>query len=89
MKSVCYVPPWLSAMLRFQHVGRVSGWMCYWAIPSSTNFTGDVYLNSLEHVLHGPHHILLLRFEVIWIKNLGKCGQVMVARLLGLHVHPT
>ena len=35
-KPACYAPPWLSAMLWFQHVGRVSGWMCYWAIPSST-----------------------------------------------------
>ena len=30
-KPVCYVPPWLSAMLQFQHGGRLSGWMCYWA----------------------------------------------------------
>ena len=33
--------------------------------------------------------ILLVRFEVVWIKELGKRGKVAVALFLGLHVHPT
>ena len=37
MKTCVLCGPWLSSMLRFQHVGRVSTWMCYWAILSSTS----------------------------------------------------
>ena len=36
LKPACCTSPWVSGTIQSEHLGSVPGWMCDWAIPSST-----------------------------------------------------